>query len=66
MHPPTFVHFPPSAHACTERAQSAVSAASRCGKEMDAYLAAYEGMFNEFGVDLFMAGHNHMWGRGGH
>ena len=37
--------------------------ASRCGYEMDHYLAQFEDVFKDMGVDLFMAGHNHMYER---
>ena len=43
-------------------AQSLLTKSTRCGTEMDAYLQAYEALFLKYGVDLFMAGHNHMYG----
>lgn len=36
---------------------------SRCGSEMAAFLAAYEDLFNQYGVDVFLSGHDHMYER---
>lgn len=37
-----------------------LTAKTRCGSEMDHYLAQFEDMFKDMGVDVFIGGHNHM------